>query len=105
MIRMTKGNLRVPLPGLLKPSSKNVYKVDENPYLSTERVDNTSSHVLLYIEVHVLVVYSDDMLLIASSKEALEMARDTTMFLFHHLGLVINLKKSILEKSDRFRTM
>ena len=44
-----------------------------------------------------LVIYLDDMLLMASSKEDLIMARDTAMYLFHHLGLTLNLEKSVLE--------
>ena len=47
-----------------------------------------------------LVIYLDDLLIIASSKEKLKMARDTTMYLFHHLGLTINLKKSFLEPTQ-----
>jgi hypothetical protein len=47
-----------------------------------------------------LVIYLDDLLLIASSQKDLEMARDSAMFLFHHLGLTINLKKSVLDPSQ-----
>ena len=43
-----------------------------------------------------LVIYLDDLLVVASSQEELMKARDTIMFLFHHLGLTINLKKSVL---------
>ena len=39
-----------------------------------------------------LVIYLDDLLIMAPSIEKLKMARDTTMYLFHHLGLTINLK-------------
>ena len=44
-----------------------------------------------------IVIYLDDMLLMASSLEGIKLARDTTLFLFHHLGLVINMKKSVLD--------
>ena len=47
-----------------------------------------------------LVIYLDDLLIMASSKESLETARDTVMFLFYHLGLTINLKKSVLIPSQ-----
>ena len=47
-----------------------------------------------------LVIYLDDLLIMASSKEELLWARDTTMYLFHHLGLTINMKKSVLEPSQ-----
>ena len=48
-----------------------------------------------------LVIYLDDLLIMAPSKEKLKMARDTTMYLFHHLGLTINLKKSFLDPTQR----
>ena len=48
-----------------------------------------------------LVIYLDDLLIVASSKEEMEQARDTVLFLFHHLGLTINLKKSVLTPSQR----
>ena len=47
-----------------------------------------------------LVIYLDDLLIMAPSIEKLKMARDTTMYLFHHLGLTINLKKSVLEPTQ-----
>ena len=47
-----------------------------------------------------LVIYLDDLLIIARSKEELKMARDTTMYLFHHLGLTLNPKKSVLEPTQ-----
>ena len=48
-----------------------------------------------------LIIYLDDILLMASSKEELEIARDTLIFLFQHLGFVINVKKSELTPSKR----
>ena len=48
-----------------------------------------------------LVIYLDDLLIIASSREQLCEARDTVMFLFFHLGLTINLKKSVLTPSQK----
>ena len=47
-----------------------------------------------------LVIYLDDLLIMAPSIEKLKMARDTTMYLFHHFGLTINLKKSVLEPTQ-----
>ena len=47
-----------------------------------------------------LVIYLDDLLIMAASKEELLRARDTTLYLFHHLGLTINLKKSVLDPSQ-----
>ena len=47
-----------------------------------------------------LVIYLDDLLIIAHSKEELKMARDTTMYLFHHLGLTLNPKKSVLDPTQ-----
>ena len=43
-----------------------------------------------------LVIYLDDMLLMATSLSDILMARDSAMFLFHHLGLIVNMKKSVL---------
>ena len=43
-----------------------------------------------------LIIYLDDILLMAQSLLEMNMARDTLMFLFQHLGMVINLKKSVL---------
>ena len=43
-----------------------------------------------------LVIYLDDLLIIAPSKEEVGRVRDTVMFLIFHLGLTINFKKSVL---------
>jgi len=43
-----------------------------------------------------MIIYLDDMLLMAASKEELVMGRDTLIFVLQHLGLVINAKKSQL---------
>ena len=48
-----------------------------------------------------LIIYLDDMLLMAASLSEILIARDSTMFLLHHLGLVINLEKSILTPQTR----
>ena len=50
-----------------------------------------------------LVIYLDDILLMASSREELLMARDTTRFLLQQLGLTLNLKKSELEPQFRLK--
>ena len=44
-----------------------------------------------------LVIYLDDIILMASSLGKIQMARDSAMFIFHHLGFLINMKKSVLE--------
>ena len=44
-----------------------------------------------------LIIYLDDILLMAPSKEELEMGRDTLIFILQHLGFVINVKKSVLD--------
>ena len=41
-----------------------------------------------------LIVYLDDILLMASTVEEILMARDTLIFLFQNLGFLINVKKS-----------
>ena len=48
-----------------------------------------------------LIIYLDDMLLMAASLSEILMARDSTMFLLHHLGLVVNLEKSIWTPQTR----
>ena len=47
-----------------------------------------------------LVIYLDDLLIMGSSQEEVIQARDTIMYLFYHLGLTINMKKSILSPSQ-----
>ena len=37
-----------------------------------------------------LIVSLDDLLIMASSLQEMKMARDSIIFLFHHLGLIIN---------------
>ena len=46
-----------------------------------------------------LIIYLGDILLMGDSLEAIEMARDKTLFLMEQLGFMINLKKSVLEPS------
>ena len=48
-----------------------------------------------------LIIYLDDLLLMGETLQEIEMARDSTIFLFHHLGFVINLKKSVLTPQTR----
>ena len=43
-----------------------------------------------------MIIYLDDILIMASSKEDLEMGRDTLIFILQHLGFVINVNKSVL---------
>ena len=40
-----------------------------------------------------IIVYLDNLLLMSQTKEGLNMARDTLIFLLHQLELIINLKK------------
>ena len=47
-----------------------------------------------------IIIYLDDMLLMASSLEDLLMARDTMIFILQHLGFLINIKKSCLEPTS-----
>ena len=47
-----------------------------------------------------IIIYLDDMLLMASSLEDLLMARDTLIFILQHLGFLINIKKSYLEPTS-----
>ena len=47
-----------------------------------------------------LVIYLDHLLIIAHSREELTIAWDTTMYLFHHLGLTLNPKKSVLDPTQ-----
>ena len=43
-----------------------------------------------------LIIYLDDILVMAASKEESEIRRDTLIFLLKHLGFIINVKKSVL---------
>ena len=47
-----------------------------------------------------VIIYLDDMLLMARSKEELIQNRDTLIYLLQHLGFVINKKKSSLSPSQ-----
>ena len=47
-----------------------------------------------------LVIYLDDILIFGSSKEEIEMTRDTTLYLLENLGFIVNLKKSELNPSQ-----
>ena len=47
-----------------------------------------------------LIIYLDDMLIIANSKEKLIQDRDTTLFLLQNLGFVINWNKSVLDPTQ-----
>jgi hypothetical protein len=47
-----------------------------------------------------LVIYLDDLLIMGSTIEEVARARDTVMYLFYHLGLTINMKKSVLSPSQ-----
>ena len=47
-----------------------------------------------------LVIYLDDILIMGSTQEEVIRARDTMMYLFYHLGLTINMKKSVLSPSQ-----
>lgn len=48
-----------------------------------------------------LIIYLDDILLMASSKADLKITRDTFIFLLQHLGFVINVKKSVLTPAKK----
>ena len=48
----------------------------------------------LYVQ---LIIFLDDILLMASSKEELTLARDTLIYLLQNLGFLINCKKSVLK--------
>ena len=52
--------------------------------------------LLCRLNIRVLI-YLDDMLLMSQSIERLLVARNTIIFLLQHLGLVINLKNSVME--------
>ena len=78
--------LPVPLPLLwFGTSPKDIHKVDESS-LSLLRK--------LYVR---LIIFLDDILLMASSKEELTLVRDTLIYLLQNLGFLINRKKSVLE--------
>ena len=47
-----------------------------------------------------LIIYLDDLLIFGSSREEIELARDTTLYLLENLGFVINDKRSALTPSQ-----
>ena len=48
-----------------------------------------------------LIIYLDNMLIMARSVQELIFHRDTVIYLLHNLGFVLNLKKSVLEPSQK----
>ena len=48
-----------------------------------------------------IIIYLDDMLLMGASQPELMLGRDTLIFVLQHLGLVINLKKSVLTPTKK----
>ena len=48
-----------------------------------------------------LIIYLDDMLIMARSVQELIFHRDTVIYLLQNLGFVLNLKKSVLEPSQK----
>ena len=52
--------------------------------------------LLRRLNVH-LIIYLDHSLILVSSQEEAEMARNTLIFIFQHLGFTINFQKSVLQ--------
>ena len=78
---MEESVLPVPLPLLwFGTSPKYIHKVNRNSYFSVEK---------LYVQ---LIIFLDDILLMASSKEELTLARDTLIYRLQNLGFLINCK-------------
>jgi len=48
-----------------------------------------------------IIIYLDDMLLLGRTREETVRAKDTVIYLLQHLGFVINLKKSVLEPTQK----
>ena len=48
-----------------------------------------------------LMIYLDDMLIMARSVQELIFHQDTVIYLLQNLGFVLNLKKSVLEPSQK----
>ena len=48
-----------------------------------------------------IVIYINDMLIIADSQQEMEQARDPPLFLLQHIGFVINWEKSFLEPTKQ----
>ena len=48
-----------------------------------------------------ILIYIDDILIVAGSKEAAILSRDSTIFLLENLGFIINLEKSVLTPSQQ----
>ena len=58
--------------------------------------------VLRRLNIH-LAMYFEDILLMGRTLEEILMSRDTLIFLLQHLGVVINLEKSVLKPSQQIR--
>ena len=52
-----------------------------------------------------LIIYLDDILLMAKSVENIKIARYTTLYLLHHLGFIVNVNKPILEPCQSIKCL
>ena len=83
---MERPSIRVLFPLLwVFSSSSGLYKIIKSSYLTLEKAQCK------------ILIYLGDMLLMSSSLWDLLMARDTLIFIFQHLGFLINFKKFYLE--------
>ena len=73
----------------LRPAPKLFTKILKVPMALLRRLNIT------------VIIYLDDMIMMASSVESLLTAGDTVIYLLQHLGFVINLKKSVLVPTQR----
>jgi len=59
--------------------------------------DNTIQETKIYVICGIYtLIYTHNAYILSQTIENLQMARDTLIFLFHHLGIVINLRKFAL---------
>ena len=57
--------------------------------------------ISLLRRLHVkLIIYIDDILIVASALKEASLARDTTIYLLQNLGFIINFKKSVLDPTQ-----
>jgi len=75
---MERPNLSVSV-SLLRPQlcTQGIHQTNENSYNSDDR----------------LIIFLDDCLILALTREEAEMARDTLIFVLQHLGFTVNIQK------------
>ena len=93
-LQMRRNPVRVSLSLLqTRPSTSDIYKINEGPYCLLRRLNIF------------LIIYLDDMLILARSVHELIFHRDTVIYLLPNLVFVLHLKRLVLEPSQKIEVL